>query len=479
MNFKTESFFVFMSKLEIYTREDYMKLSEVIKQQHILNINQWDTELTREVQQYLAELGLYSKDEIDGIVGPKTKKAFATFKQVNKQQSPNVIGAGSGRLLLSQTTEGRLAINYATKLIKELEGCELKVYPDPLTKSRPYTVGYGSTRTLDGKEWTLGTSITQEMADKLLMHELLNRTLEGCRKIPCWIRLYAEQQAALLSFAYSVGPNFYGNSGFNTITKVLRKEQLDRVPEALMLYVNSGIRITKGLTNRRKAEVSMWNSSSETITVLQEVKVANTLAERVVQCCDQRGYTLDRRPNAVNIIGVEGLNLDGTKNNDAPDGWNDIVGLLTFVDNKPSFVCLYQGTTEPGAYYTDRPLNKNGAARLQLGQHKDIWRVGLHRGYEALQQVGPATLVRDSNKNHLRDNKVTVEYNRGVNLHTTKTTNWRGSVGNSIGRWSAGCVVIKNPSHFLAFMKHLKQSHQYRSKNSTRFTFTLLWKDWL
>ena len=194
------------------------------------------------------------------------------------------------------------------------------------------------------------------------------------------------------------------------------------------------------------------------------------LAHKIVNYCKKQDYRLDTRPTAINIIGLEGFKVE-----DVPDKWNDAVCLLTFDKNKsPLVIAAYVATTEPGAYYTINPLNKNGAARLQLCQHKNLWRFGTHRGYRALVQVGTATLVRDKNKNYKRDDKITLETGNGVNLHTTKTTGWRGSAGDSIGQWSAGCVVIKNPDSFLTLIQRLENCLQYKLDKNTTFDFTLI-----
>lgn len=195
-----------------------------------------------------------------------------------------------------------------------------------------------------------------------------------------------------------------------------------------------------------------------------------SLAAKIADYCESHNYRLDTRPNAINIIGLEGFKLENV-----PDKWNDAVCLLSFDNTKsPTIIATYVATTEPGKYYTLNPLNKNGAARLQLGQHKNLWAFGKHRGYRALTQVGTATLVRDRNKNYKRDDKITQEINNGINLHTTKTTGWRGSAGDFIGQWSAGCVVIKNPDSFLTLIKRLEGSLQYKQNKNTTFDFTLI-----
>lgn len=58
------------------------------------------------------------------------------------------------------------------ELIKRFEGCHLEAYPDPLTKAKPYTIGWGSTKKKDGTPFALGEVITQEEADELLLYQL-------------------------------------------------------------------------------------------------------------------------------------------------------------------------------------------------------------------------------------------------------------------------------------------------------------------
>jgi GH24 family phage-related lysozyme (muramidase) len=68
------------------------------------------------------------------------------------------------------------------------------------------------------------------------------------------------QQGALLSFAYNLGANFYGSSGFNTISRVLREKRWNEIPKTLELYRNPGTKVEAGLLRRRKAEGKLWIS---------------------------------------------------------------------------------------------------------------------------------------------------------------------------------------------------------------------------
>jgi hypothetical protein len=194
-----------------------------------------------------------------------------------------------------------------------------------------------------------------------------------------------------------------------------------------------------------------------------------TLAEKIVAVCKKRGYPLKTNGD-YNIIGLEGVNPDGTANNDAPDQWNDCMALLRFSGDRPVIDWIAQSTTEPGRYYTDRPMDSRGAARLDTGYHPKLWSRGLHKSYSAMAQTGPARLVRDRNRDFLRNDAVTVESWRGINWHTTY-----GALNpHSIGRWSAGCCVTMNPTKFKQAMDLIDG----QGKRSS-YDFILLWRDWL
>jgi hypothetical protein len=66
------------------------------------------------------------------------------------------------------------------------------------------------------------------------------------------------RQCALISFAYNLGSSFYGNTGFETISKRLREKDWAGVPDALLLYCNPGTNVEAGLKRRRMAEGDLW-----------------------------------------------------------------------------------------------------------------------------------------------------------------------------------------------------------------------------
>jgi GH24 family phage-related lysozyme (muramidase) len=153
------------------------------------------------------------------------------------------------------------AVAVALPLVKEFEGCRLTAYPDPETGAEPWTIGWGSTAYADGSQVRKGDRISQELADALLAGRLGRDCRLLAQKIPLWQQLSVNQQAALLSFTYNCGPNWFGSFGFSTLTKALRSGALDAVPAALMLYVNPGGPSEAGLRRRRKAEAALWSAS--------------------------------------------------------------------------------------------------------------------------------------------------------------------------------------------------------------------------
>ena len=63
----------------------------------------------------------------------------------------------------------------------------------------------------------------------------------------------------------------------------------------------------------------------------------------------RKGYVVDTQPGEINIVYVEGLNEDGTVNDDAADKWNDLRVVIGFEGEKPVILGKWRATTEPGA----------------------------------------------------------------------------------------------------------------------------------
>jgi GH24 family phage-related lysozyme (muramidase) len=168
------------------------------------------------------------------------------------------------------------AVAVALPLVKEFEGCKLTAYPDPETGAEPWTIGWGSTAYADGRLVRKGDRISQELADALLTGRLEQDYRLLAQRIPGWQQLGINQQAAVLTFTYNSGPNWFGSSGFSTLTQALRSGALETVPAALMLYVNPGGPSEAGLRRRRKAEAALWSASPIQGKAASPVRVSST-----------------------------------------------------------------------------------------------------------------------------------------------------------------------------------------------------------
>ena len=131
---------------------------------------------------------------------------------------------------------------------------------DPKTKAEPITIGWGSTFYKNGSKIRLGDKITQAQADELyefICHQRFWKVQES--RIPYWDEMNNKQRAAICSFAYNLGPDFYGGNDFNTITANLRDRNWAAVPGSLMLYRDPrSPAVVVGLGRRRRAEGLVW-----------------------------------------------------------------------------------------------------------------------------------------------------------------------------------------------------------------------------
>lgn len=141
---------------------------------------------------------------------------------------------------------------------------------------------------------------------------------------------------------------------------------------------------------------------------------------------------------ALNIVYFEGINCDlQTVNSDKIDFWNDVRSIVT---DKGDVLLCCAATTEPGWYYRNNPMNDGGAAQLAFGQHLDAWRIGDHKGQDALVQCGTLKVFRDKNDDGSRKgDAIDVGNDFGIDQHTTS------NAPDTVGRWSAGCLVGQYP----------------------------------
>jgi len=184
----------------------------------------------------------------------------------------------------------------------------------------------------------------------------------------------------------------------------------------------------------------------------------------IIKSAERLGYTIDKRPNKLNIIGVR--NSKAT----SQDKFDDLIAYFTYDANGNLVGKVVSGTTDPSTYFLKSPINAKGAAILKSGQYKDAYQIGLHRGkYEALVQRKPVTVIRDDDRNALINYFAPTQTGLyGINIH--KSTKGKNNE-DIIGADSAGCQVFRNIPDFMDMMR-LAQTSRKNYGNS--FTYTLI-----
>jgi peptidoglycan hydrolase-like protein with peptidoglycan-binding domain len=200
-----------------------------------------------------------------------------------------------------------------------------------------------------------------------------------------------------------------------------------------------------------------------------------SLAGRIVRAMQAKGVWIACHPDCLNIVYVEGMDEDGTPNQDVPNEFNDLRLVLQINRaGNPTIVESWEATTEPGKHFTlIEKLDPRGAARIAFGQYK-AWSVGTHMAgrpsaHEALVQTAPIRVHRDLNEDFERTGDQVFEGLFGVNQH------WGFDLPRSdVGRASAGCLVGRTKAGHRAFMQLCKADPRFTANNSYRFVTTVL-----
>lgn len=197
------------------------------------------------------------------------------------------------------------------------------------------------------------------------------------------------------------------------------------------------------------------------------------LAKRVLRYMDQSGYWIARGPDMFNIVYLEGMNGDGTLNDDAFNTWNDRrLAIRIAPGGRPEMWVNDLATSEPGEYYTLHPKHPHGAARIAFGQYK-AWKMGLHHGLQpALVQRGLLRVYRDHNKDGKRNRTDPIDI--GSEFHLNQHTTIDGPVSDFVKKFSAGCLVGRSYQWHLSFLDILKQDTRFRRNDQYLFMSTII-----
>lgn len=135
------------------------------------------------------------------------------------------------------------------------------------------------------------------------------------------------------------------------------------------------------------------------------------------------------------------------------DHFNDLIGIA-YKDSFGNKQCLvFPGTTKPGMHYLKDELgNPKGTFIMAPGHYPDCWLPGLHNGkYMAWIQASPNVFKgwRDLTLDGKLDmNGPLYSDTMGVDGHTTRLDM---DVNDVVANFSAGCQVVRDDKHFLAW----------------------------
>jgi hypothetical protein len=169
----------------------------------------------------------------------------------------------------------------------------------------------------------------------------------------------------------------------------------------------------------------------------------------------------------VNIVGVR----NGATGDEITNKFDDCMTVSYKDDAGDWHFNCWKCTTDPGKYWAEHLMNKDGVAILKEGQYRGSHMIGLHQGkYEALRQKGAVKVYRDKN---LDDEYDLIEEDVqngvfGINIH--KAGSWKsGSV--QVDKWSAGCQVFSKEDDFYDFMNIM---YKARDRWGNSFSYTLI-----
>ncbi|UBF29887.1 hypothetical protein K9N68_37385 (plasmid) [Kovacikia minuta CCNUW1] len=201
----------------------------------------------------------------------------------------------------------------------------------------------------------------------------------------------------------------------------------------------------------------------------EKAKIDN-LASKIIEYMRSKNYRISTKPGEINIVYVEGMNKDGTLNDNTPNVFNDRRIVIEFDDRgTPQIIGNWEATINPGNYYYKNPMNPKGTANIVYGQFKNAWKVGIHgtsSPHEALVQCSPVTVNRGKVPGQVKSKDTG---NFGINQH-----GGYNYPTDDINKASAGCLVGRTMSQHQQFMSIVKQDPRYKTNRGFAWDATII-----
>ena len=196
------------------------------------------------------------------------------------------------------------------------------------------------------------------------------------------------------------------------------------------------------------------------------MKLTRELIENTVK---DKGYNwFEKGDYNLNIVCVR----NSATGDEVTNKFDDKITLSYKVDGEWQFYS-FDATTDPGRYWVENVIRREGVACLKPGQYKKAYRIAKHRGvYDCLaQRNGKVIVYRDANKDgcyDLDDNN-TQEGFFGINIH--RATARTGKKSTQVDKWSAGCQVIASNDDWNEFIFPCYKAVEIWGNS---FTYTLI-----
>ncbi|MDB4272259.1 hypothetical protein N9875_00370 [bacterium] len=168
----------------------------------------------------------------------------------------------------------------------------------------------------------------------------------------------------------------------------------------------------------------------------------------------------------LNIVGIR----NSETNNKVTNKFDDKLTVSYSINGELKYH-EWDATTDPGKYWEENLINKDGVAILVPGQYRSSHTIRKHQGkYEALCQKTPIKVYRDNNKDGKYDMLIENIHEGifGINIHKAGS---RVNGSTQIDKWSAGCQVISKETDFNQLME---LAYKSKSLYGNSFTYTLI-----
>lgn len=163
------------------------------------------------------------------------------------------------------------------------------------------------------------------------------------------------------------------------------------------------------------------------------------------------------------------MNIIGIRNDSAqPNSFDDTICVLFKDEYGDDTLLCFPATTDPGLYWLKNPMRVDGTAIMCEGRYEGAYKLGTHRGYKALQQVGKIDFVRDNDRDGELDFQSPKKIHEVIYANIHRASEQEDSI--SVGKWSAGCQVIQKG--WSEFIELCEKSALITEQD--RFDYTLL-----